>query len=141
MEYVLIWLVVAALSAYFARVKGRNPALWFVIGFIFSFLALAFLWFMPEPESGGGKIQAGTKSLELSDKHRKCPFCAETVLNEAIKCKHCGSELEPVSSHAAEKSEYPAEDDNPMDGAFGEHLPIVLAAALAIGVIIFISTR
>ena len=24
---------------------------------------------------------------------KKCPFCAEAVKKEAIKCKHCGSEL------------------------------------------------
>ena len=24
---------------------------------------------------------------------KRCPYCAETVLAEAIKCKHCGSEL------------------------------------------------
>lgn len=24
---------------------------------------------------------------------RKCPFCAESVRREAIKCKHCGSDL------------------------------------------------
>lgn len=24
---------------------------------------------------------------------KKCPFCAESVRKEAIKCKHCGSEL------------------------------------------------
>lgn len=27
---------------------------------------------------------------------RRCPFCAEDVRREAIKCKHCGSELTPV---------------------------------------------
>lgn len=26
---------------------------------------------------------------------KKCPFCAETILIEAIKCKHCGSSIAP----------------------------------------------
>ena len=29
---------------------------------------------------------------------RRCPFCAEEVRVEAIKCKHCGSELPPVAA-------------------------------------------
>lgn len=32
--------------------------------------------------------------------YRKCPFCAEPVRNEAVKCKHCGSSLEPTDSNA-----------------------------------------
>ena len=40
---------------------------------------------------------------------RQCPFCAEDVRVEAIKCKHCGSAIEPVSTLAAEPKPNPIE--------------------------------
>jgi predicted amidophosphoribosyltransferase len=38
--------------------------------------------------------------------HVKCPACAEPVLREATKCKHCGSALtpQPVDSGATRKA-------------------------------------
>lgn len=32
--------------------------------------------------------------------YRKCPFCAEPVRIEAVKCKHCSSALDPGESRA-----------------------------------------
>lgn len=40
----------------------------------------------------GQQIAAETGQF---DGYRRCPFCAEPVRMEAIKCKHCGSELRP----------------------------------------------
>ncbi len=33
---------------------------------------------------------------------RECPFCAETILVKANRCKHCGSDVEPLSTSKPE---------------------------------------
>ncbi|OBY90094.1 hypothetical protein A6723_023930 [Pseudomonas sp. AU11447] len=42
----------------------------------------------------GGKSQSNAVSVG----ERQCPFCAELIKNQAIKCKHCGSDVEPVKA-------------------------------------------
>ncbi|QLS37378.1 zinc ribbon domain-containing protein [Citrobacter sp. RHBSTW-00903] len=47
----------------------------------------------------GDKLKAFATSV-------KCPYCAEPISAEAVKCKHCGSEVTPSSDISiAEKTE------------------------------------
>lgn len=35
--------------------------------------------------------------MATADETRRCPYCAEDIRVAAIKCKHCGSMIEPVT--------------------------------------------
>lgn len=48
----------------------------------------AFMWALTAPNAA----QLAETLGEHGDL-KKCPFCAEAVKREAIKCKHCGSNL------------------------------------------------
>lgn len=48
----------------------------------------------------GGKSQSRTVDTEGHDASRPCPFCAEPIKRAAVKCKHCGSDVEPLAAPA-----------------------------------------
>jgi hypothetical protein len=38
-------------------------------------------------------INHDIEDRKFTEAVKKCPFCAELIMQEAIKCKHCGSEI------------------------------------------------
>lgn len=46
----------------------------------------------------GGKISVSPASIPAQTDTRPCPLCAETIKCAAIKCKHCGADVEAVAS-------------------------------------------
>lgn len=77
MELVLIWCLFGIVAAVIANTKGRSGCGWFLLGMLFGPFALVI-------------------ALLPSMAQRECPYCAERVREEAIKCKHCGSSLPPL---------------------------------------------
>jgi hypothetical protein len=81
MEIVGVLIVAAGLGlipALIAKSKGRSFGTWWFYGFLIFIVALPHSLMLP---SSGGDF-------------KKCPFCAEMIRVEAIKCKHCGSSVD-----------------------------------------------
>ena len=54
----------------------------------------AFYFDNDKPNSPEPNLSPVTESKPASSATKKCPFCAETILAEAILCKHCHSTIQ-----------------------------------------------
>lgn len=90
--------IIGWFCSYVAGQKNRDKGSWFLLGFLFSFLAFIALAAIPAIE---------VKPAFIADDEgvsRKCPFCAEMVKREAIFCRFCQHDLPPVEAKSiAEK--------------------------------------
>lgn len=85
--------------------------------------------------------------METNTTFKKCPFCAEQVQAEAIKCKHCNEMLNSYSASENKANTRPsAATENQMSlteragyklGRVFKPAGMVVAAALVIGVLVY----
>lgn len=111
----LLFGIASLIASIVASKRGRSG----VLVFVFCVIA-GFILVVVTNNAGGGAIGAAfaafvapiaaliwatsTRNSEqlavATGEHgefKKCPFCAESVRKEAVKCKHCGSTLNSAS--------------------------------------------
>lgn len=90
MEFLWIVILVQGIifgvfCSFIAREKNRDSGGWFLLGFLFSLLAILALIAIPKID----KTKLASTELDISSLTKKCPDCAEVIKLEAKICRFC----------------------------------------------------
>lgn len=87
-EIAMLWIGLSVAVGAFATTRGHAFMSAFLIALLLSPLLGIAIEFSRRPNLAA-KDAAAIDTGEM----RRCPYCAELVRREAIKCKHCGSAI------------------------------------------------
>lgn len=91
----LAWLLFSVLVGVMATNRGRSGFGWFCLAVVISPLFAGLLVLVLKSHATEAAVQTGEMRI--------CPQCAEAIRREAIKCRYCGSQLEPDSVPSADE--------------------------------------
>ena len=92
----IIWGLFSFVTAVVAAKRNRNGFHWFVYGLFLGPLGTILLLLLPP----------GKKIRPRKAFRKRCPFCAETILAQAIVCPYCGRDMpdSPLAKRSATRS-------------------------------------